>query len=62
LTRREQDVLRLLVQHKTDREIAEALYLSARTVNWHVRSILGKLGFATRRELIALTRAETSKP
>jgi excisionase family DNA binding protein len=60
LTRREQDVLRLLVQHKTDREIADALYLSARTVNWHVRSILGKLGVATRRELIALTKMAAS--
>lgn len=62
LTRREQDVLRLLVQHKTDREIAAVLFLSARTVNWHVRAILGKFGVATRRELIALTQTDPSAP
>jgi non-specific serine/threonine protein kinase len=57
LTRREHDVLDLLMRHKTDREIAAALYLSARTVNWHMRAILGKFGVTSRRELIARVRA-----
>ena len=55
LTPREQDVLRLVAQARTDREIAAALFLSPRTVNAHVASILGKLGVANRRQ--AATRA-----
>lgn len=57
LTPREWDVLRLLVESRTDREIAEALFLSPRTVSWHVSTILGKLGAASRREAIALSRS-----
>jgi DNA-binding CsgD family transcriptional regulator len=57
LTRRERDVLRLVAEHKTDQEIADALYLSRRTVNWHVRSILAKLGCKTRREAIIQAQA-----
>jgi non-specific serine/threonine protein kinase len=49
-TRREQDVLRLLAAGHTDRDIAEALYISQRTVSWHVGAILGKLGVKSRRE------------
>jgi DNA-binding CsgD family transcriptional regulator len=54
-TRREQDVLRLLAAGRTDRDIAEALYIGQRTVSWHVGAILGKLGVKSRRE--AATRA-----
>lgn len=55
LTRREQDVLRLLAAGQTDRDIAESLYIGQRTVSWHVSAILGKLNVKTRRE--AATRA-----
>jgi DNA-binding NarL/FixJ family response regulator len=48
LTSREQDVLRLLVEGSSDREIAEALGLSYRTVTSHVRNILGKLDVTSR--------------
>jgi DNA-binding CsgD family transcriptional regulator len=47
-TRREQDVLQLLVEGASDREIAETLGLSYRTVTSHVRNILGKLEVASR--------------
>ncbi|MCA9878448.1 MAG: AAA family ATPase [Thermomicrobiales bacterium] len=57
LTAREVDVLRLLMDHHTDREIAAALYLSHRTVGSHVASILSKLGVANRREAIAAATA-----
>ena len=56
LTPREQDVLRLVAGARTDREIADALYVSPRTVNAHVASILGKLGVTTRREAAAQAR------
>jgi DNA-binding CsgD family transcriptional regulator len=58
LTRRERDVLSLLAEHRTDREMAESLFLSPRTVNWHVRSILGKLAATSRREAVERARAE----
>jgi DNA-binding CsgD family transcriptional regulator len=58
LTRRERDVLRLLAESRTDREIAEALFLSPRTVNWHVRGVLAKLGAVSRHEAVARAQAE----
>ena len=54
LTRREQEVLRLLCQRLTDPEIAETLFISLRTVNHHVANILGKLGASNRRDAAAL--------
>ncbi|MGH2557534.1 MAG: ATP-binding protein [Thermomicrobiales bacterium] len=48
LTDRELDVLRLLVQGRTDREIAAALFISPRTASTHVKHILDKLGAASR--------------
>jgi len=50
LTTREQEVLRLLADGLTDREIAESLTVSPRTVNTHVSSILHKLGAKNRAE------------
>ncbi|MCA9858170.1 MAG: AAA family ATPase [Thermomicrobiales bacterium] len=57
LTHREQDVLRLLAVGQTDRQIAEALFIGARTVSWHVSAILGKLNARTRREAVEQARA-----
>ena len=48
LTPRELDVLRLLVDGRTDREIADALFIGHRTVATHVMGILGKLGVDSR--------------
>jgi DNA-binding CsgD family transcriptional regulator len=56
LTPRERDVLRLLATRWTDREIADALFLSHRTVSSHVASILAKLGVHSRREAVARAR------
>jgi excisionase family DNA binding protein len=56
LTRREHDVLRQMAEQKTDQEIADALFLSRRTVNWHVRSILSKLDAPSRREAVVNAR------
>ena len=56
LTRREIEVLRLAAEHNTDQMIADALFLSRRTVNWHVRSILAKLDCASRGEAVHRAR------
>lgn len=52
LTRREIDVLRLLVRGNTNRQIAELLALSVRTVESHRANLMGKLGLASRVELV----------
>jgi DNA-binding NarL/FixJ family response regulator len=51
LTRREQDVLRLVAQGHTDKEIGRALHLSPRTVQTHLRRIREKTGARRRAEL-----------
>jgi NarL family two-component system response regulator LiaR len=48
LTGREMDVLRLIAQGQSNREIAEELVLSETTVRTHVSNILGKLHLASR--------------
>jgi DNA-binding CsgD family transcriptional regulator len=53
LTYREQEVLALLCQRLTDAEISHRLFLSKRTVEHHVSSILAKLGVANRRQAAA---------
>ena len=50
LSAREQEVLRLLADGLTDREIAGALAISPRTVESHVSSVLRKLGVRNRAE------------
>jgi two-component system, NarL family, response regulator DevR len=50
LTARENEVVRRLADGFTDREIAESLTLSIRTVETHVSSILRKMGVHNRRE------------
>jgi len=62
LTPREQDVLQLLAAGWTDREIAGALFLSHRTVNSHVASILAKLGVPSRRKAVACARERALLP
>ena len=51
LTRREAEVLELLVEGLSDAAIAERLVLSRRTVEHHVAAILGKLGVSSRRDV-----------
>jgi NarL family two-component system response regulator LiaR len=50
LTDREREVLALLVDGKTNKEIAEALTLSPATVRVYVSNILSKLGAKNRTE------------
>jgi len=48
LSSRETEVLRLIVDGRTNAEIAAKLYLSERTVHRHVSNILTKLGVRSR--------------
>lgn len=57
LTTRERQVAHALVAGMTNKEIAERLYVSVTTVNFHVRNILAKLGLTSRRELRRLASA-----
>jgi DNA-binding NarL/FixJ family response regulator len=54
LTPRELEVLRLVAAGRTNRAIADQLYLSPATVKRHVTNILAKLDVATRAEAISL--------
>ena len=47
---REVEVLRLVTAGKTDREIAEELFVSVRTVTTHVSNVRNKIGAANRTE------------
>jgi predicted ATPase/DNA-binding CsgD family transcriptional regulator len=57
LTPREREILPLLADGKTDREIGEALFLSRRTVENHVARLRAKLGVSTRAEAVKAARA-----
>jgi DNA-binding CsgD family transcriptional regulator len=59
LTQREVDVLRGIVERLTDREIADRLFISPRTVGWHVTGILAKLNVDSRRAAAAKAIAES---
>jgi DNA-binding NarL/FixJ family response regulator len=52
LTPREIEVLRLLAQGHTNRQAAEVLGISVRTVESHRANILGKLGLRGRVDLV----------
>ncbi|MFG2329165.1 AAA family ATPase [Streptomyces sp. NPDC048604] len=54
LTPREQDVLTLVAAGRTNRQIAEELFISPKTASVHVSNILAKLGVATRGEAAAM--------
>jgi DNA-binding NarL/FixJ family response regulator len=54
LTRRETEVLDLLAQGKTNKEIAQKLVVSERTVKFHVSSLLRKLGAGNRTEVVSI--------
>ncbi|SCF35666.1 ATP-binding protein [Micromonospora mirobrigensis] len=59
---REAEVLSLLAERRTNAEIAERLFISVRTVESHVSSLLRKYGVADRRALSAVLPAAATRP
>jgi DNA-binding NarL/FixJ family response regulator len=51
LTPREMQIAQRARDGKTNREIGAELFLSARTVEWHLHKICAKLGISSRRQL-----------
>jgi DNA-binding NarL/FixJ family response regulator len=58
LTAREQEILALVAQGRTNGEIGRQLFISTKTVSVHVSNILAKLGAAGRTEAAAIARRE----
>jgi DNA-binding CsgD family transcriptional regulator/tetratricopeptide (TPR) repeat protein len=56
LTPRETEILALVAQGRSNREISGQLYISAKTVSVHISNILAKLGAAGRTEAAAVAR------
>ena len=59
LTRREQDVLRLLAEGASNQEIAQALVISLDTVKKHVSNLFRKLGVTSRAQVIVRARTRS---
>ncbi len=62
LTPREGEVLGLLADGRTNRQIARSLYISEKTVSVHVSNLLAKLGAAGRTEAVAIARRQQLLP
>ena len=58
LTAREREVLRLIADGRSNREIGAALFIAAKTASVHVSNILAKLGVASRTEAAAMALRE----
>ena len=56
LSVREKEILQLLAEGYSNKEIGEKLFISPSTVNTHRGNLMSKLGLSTRRELIQYAR------
>ena len=59
LSEREREIAALVADGRINREIAEALVLSPKTVERHVTNVLAKLGLRNRTELASLVRSDS---
>ncbi|MCP8967246.1 response regulator transcription factor [Ectobacillus ponti] len=62
LTKREKDIVKLLMQGKNNQEIGEALFISPNTVKNHITNIYAKLQVHDRYELISLVYKWQNSP
>jgi DNA-binding CsgD family transcriptional regulator/tetratricopeptide (TPR) repeat protein len=62
LTSREREVARLLALGRSNREIAEGLFIGERTVETHVGNILAKLGLGSRAQVAAFAGGVRPEP
>jgi DNA-binding CsgD family transcriptional regulator len=65
LSRRELEVLSLIAEGRSTREIARTLWITEETVKTHVRRVLQRLGARTRAHAVAIVYREglwTAKP
>jgi DNA-binding NarL/FixJ family response regulator len=53
LTGQQQQVARLVVEGKSNQQIAQALFVSENTVEWHLRQIFNRLDVRSRSQLAA---------
>ncbi|WP_323378104.1 response regulator transcription factor [Streptomyces cyaneochromogenes] len=58
LTSRQHQIVRLVAQGATNKEVAARLYLSPRTVDCHLRRIFERLGITSRADLIRRCAAD----
>jgi DNA-binding NarL/FixJ family response regulator len=62
LTAQEAHIAQLAIDGKSNAEIAAQLYVSPRTVEWHMSKILAKLGISSRRKLDIGLRTLVDQP